>query len=53
MTPFIGLGFLLGSLLGARVAIQLPNLLLGRIFGASSRDFASSADLSTKAGTVA
>jgi hypothetical protein len=26
-------GFLVGSLLGARLAIQIPNLVLGRIFG--------------------
>ena len=33
LAAFVGIGFLLGSLLGARLAIQLPNLLLERIFG--------------------
>jgi hypothetical protein len=36
IAAFICLGFLLGSLLGARVATQLPNLLLGRIFGGAT-----------------
>ena len=33
VAAFVGLGFLIGSLLGARLAIQLPNLVLERIFG--------------------
>jgi hypothetical protein len=36
IAAFICLGFLLGSLLGARVATQLPNLLLERIFGGAT-----------------
>jgi uncharacterized protein len=36
IATFICLGFLFGSLLGARVATQLPNLLLGRIFGGAT-----------------
>jgi hypothetical protein len=35
LAAFVGTGFLLGSLLGARLAIQLPNLLLERIFGSA------------------
>jgi uncharacterized protein len=36
IAAFICLGFLFGSLLGARVATQLPNLLLGRLFGGAT-----------------
>ena len=33
VAAFVGLGFLIGSLLSARLAIQLPNLVLERMFG--------------------
>ena len=33
VAAFVGLGFLIGSLLGARLAIQLPNLVLERMLG--------------------
>ncbi|OPY79782.1 MAG: Sulfite exporter TauE/SafE [Syntrophorhabdus sp. PtaU1.Bin153] len=33
IAAYICIGFFLGSLLGARVATGLPNIVLGRIFG--------------------
>lgn len=36
IASFICLGFLFGSLLGARLATQLPNLVLERVFGAAT-----------------
>jgi uncharacterized membrane protein YfcA len=36
IAAFVCIGFLFGSLLGARLATHLPNLLLERIFGGAT-----------------